>query len=246
MDKNRISLISLNLWNTEHLEQRSRCLTSFLSTYHADIFCFQEIRPQLIELFAPVMQEYERVQGPDAGWQCESSIYFRKDRFKLVQAGRVDLRMPEPDRGVFWAKLADMQGRQLFVATMHLTHQLNADEKRTGMPYRPREAHDASAALLQLTCGMPSVICGDFNDPIQPSRIFHEDAGFEDVWNILGTPAPVTFPCPFLSDELFLVEAIDKIMVKDGLSPIAAYSPQYSIPGQALSDHWPVMAVLEY
>ena len=242
----RISLVSLNLWNTEMLDRRRDCLQAFLRIYHADIFCFQEIRPELIELFEDPLRGYQRVEGQDAGWRCESSIYFRSDLFALVDSGRIDLSMPEPERGVFWAKLRDASGTELFVATMHLTHQLNADEKRTGMPYRHQEAIDASAALVPLVGTLPAVICGDFNDPVHPARIFHELAGFNDVWTMLGTPAPVTFPCPFLSDEGYLVEAIDKIMVKNGLNPIAAYSPHFSIPGEALSDHWPVMAVLEY
>lgn len=242
----RISLISLNLWNTEKLDRRRECLRAFFRTYHADIFCFQEIRPELIELFNEPLAGYHRVEGRDAGWQCESSIYFRRDLFALVESGRIDLSMPEPERGVFWVKLRDLDGKDIFVATMHLTHQLNADEKRTGMPYRHQEAVDASVALVPLVGTLPAVICGDFNDPVHPSRIFHEMAGFNDVWTLLGTPAPVTFPCPFLSEEGYLVEAIDKIMVKNGLSPLAAYSPQFSIPGEALSDHWPVLSVLEY
>ncbi|MFC2821343.1 MAG: endonuclease/exonuclease/phosphatase family protein [Sphaerochaeta sp.] len=243
---NRISLISLNLWNTEKLEMRRDCLKAFLETYKADIFCFQEIRPKLIELFKEPLGGYQRVAGPEEGWKCESSIYFRKDLFSLEDRGRLDLSMPEPERGVFWARLRDINGKELFVATMHLTHQLNADEVRTGLPYRHREATDAGRALLSLAGSIPAVICGDFNDPIHPSRIFHETAGFDDVWTLLGTPAPVTFPCPFLSDENYLVESIDKIMVKNGIHPIAAYSPRFSIPGQALSDHWPVLSVLEY
>lgn len=242
----RVSLVSLNLWNTEKLERRSNCLKTFLRTYGSDIFCFQEIRPELIDLFDEPLAGYRRVEGADAGWRCESSIYVRNDMFCLVDCGRVDLAMPEPERGVFWAKIRDAAGRDLFVATMHLTHQLNADERRTGLSYRHREAVDASVALRSLCGALPSVICGDFNDPVHPARIFHEMAGFDDVWTLLGTPAPVTFPCPYLSDECYLVEAIDKIMVKNQIRPIAAYSPRFSIPGEALSDHWPVMAILEY
>lgn len=243
---NRISLVSLNLWNTEHLDRRRNCLQAFLRTYHCDIFCFQEIRPELIDLFDEPLADYQRVEGPDAGWRRESSIYFRKDLFTLVDFGRIDLAMPEPERGVFWSKLKDSAGKEIFVATMHLTHQLNADERRTGMPYRHREAVDASKAMLPLVGELPAVICGDFNDPVHPARIFHEMAGFDEVWSLLGTPAPVTFPCPFLSEEGYLVEAIDKILVKNDMRPIAAYSPHFAIPGEALSDHWPVMTVLEY
>ncbi len=85
----------------------------------------------------------------------------------------------------------------------------------------------------------------DFNDPVHPARIFSEQAGFRDVFTTLGLCAPVTFPCPYLSSEGFLVEAIDKIMTRGNIKPVLASSPQYTIPGGVLSDHWPVAAVLD-
>jgi hypothetical protein len=69
-----------------------------LRTYGSDIFCFQEIRPELIDLFDEPLAGYRRVEGADAGWRCESSIYVRNDMFCLVDCGRVDLAMPEPER----------------------------------------------------------------------------------------------------------------------------------------------------
>lgn len=241
----QFSLISLNLWNTEHWQERERCVISFLQTFDADIYCFQEVRPQTLSVLDVSLTEHQRVEGEEAGWRKESSIYIKREMFSIQDLGRIDLDMPEQDRGLFWAELETKGGESLIVATMHLTHQLNADEMATGKNYRHHEAHKAAEALKHLGSGKPMVICGDFNDPIHPSRIFHEQAGFQDVFTLLGLPAPITFPCPFLTHETFLVEAIDKIMIQGAIQPVLASSPHFMIPGQVLSDHWPVAAVLK-
>ncbi|MGE4584279.1 MAG: endonuclease/exonuclease/phosphatase family protein [Sphaerochaeta sp.] len=241
----RISLVSLNLWNTEHWEQRKECVVSFVKTYRADIYCFQEVRVQTLSVLDEALPAYRRIEGTDPGWQCENSIYIKQDLFSVLDLGRVDLSMPEPYRGVFWVKLKTIDGTQLLVATMHLTHQLNADELRTGVGYRHAEAHSAARALQTLAEGNPAIICGDFNDPVHPSRIFSEEAHFRDVFTALGLSAPVTFPCPYLSSEGYLVEAIDKIMIRGTIRPVLATSPHFMTVGGVLSDHWPVAAVLE-
>lgn len=241
----RISLITLNLWNTEYWEQRRTCVVSFVQTFHADIYCFQEVREQTLCVLDSALSEYQRIEGPEEGWRCENSIYIKKSLFTVLDYGRVDLQMPEIHRGVFWARLRTTDNRPLFVATMHLTHQLNADELRTGRGYRHAEAHMAAKALNSLIGDDDAIICGDFNDPVHPARIFSQEAGFTEVFTALGLCAPVTFPCPYLSNEGFLVEAIDKIMMRGNIKPVLATSPQYTIVGGVLSDHWPVAAVLD-
>ncbi len=241
----RISLISLNLWNTEHWEQREQCIVSFVQTYDSDIYCFQEVRPKSLKCLDEALPAYIRIEGTEIGWTRENSIYIKKDLFSVLNFGRIDLQMPEPERGVFWVELETKEKEHFFVATMHLTHQLNADEKRTGIGYRHHEAHLAAKALNALVMDTSTIICGDFNDPVHPSRIFQEEAHFQDVFTLLGIPAPITFPCPFLTNETYLVEAIDKIMVRGAIKPIIATSPHYLVPGQVLSDHWPVATVIQ-
>ncbi len=241
----RISIITLNLWNTECWDVRKDCVSSFVQTFNSDIYCFQEIRPELLLLLDAALPSYQRIEGQEEGWRCENTIYVKKDMFNVQEFGYFDLQMPEPLRGLFWAKLEAMDGKSLFVSTMHLTHQLNADEKRTGYSYRDAEARKVAQHLSDLRGSDASIVCGDFNDPIHPSRILYENAGFMDVFALLGIPAPVTFPCPYLSPETYLVEAIDKIMVAGNIKVVLASSPHYSLPAKALSDHWPVAAVLE-
>ncbi|WP_320128977.1 endonuclease/exonuclease/phosphatase family protein [uncultured Sphaerochaeta sp.] len=241
----RISIISLNLWNTEHWDARKECVTAFVQTYCSDIFCFQEVRETTLAVLDKALPEHQRIVGTEPGWICENSIYVKKDKFTILDRGRIELTMPEPYRGVFWTRLRTLEGKELLVATMHLTHQLNADELKTGIPYRHAEANTAARELNLLIQEKEAIVCGDFNDPVHPSRILHEIASFEDVFEHLGLCAPVTFPCPFLSEERYLVEAIDKIMVRGNLTPLMAMSPQYFHKGGVLSDHWPVMAMLE-
>lgn len=241
----RISITSLNLWNTEHLEKRAECLTSFLRTYKSDIFCFQEIRPELITLIDSALPEWERVVTTLPNWNYESNIYYKKEMFTLLDYTLTSLEMPEKLRGLFTIKLMVKEnGKELFVNTVHFTHQGNADELRTGMPYRPKEAHLAALKLKEMVTNQPCLLTGDFNDPLQPARILNEDADLLEVFTTLGLPSPVTFPCPYLSEENYLVEAIDKIMYKN-CTPLMASSPHFYIPGGVLSDHWPVMAMFE-
>lgn len=241
----RISIITLNLWNTEHWNLRQESVKAFLKTYEADIYCFQEIRETTLAFLDSHLPDYHRIEGSDSGWRSENTIYVKKELFSIEAYDRVDLSMPEVERGLFWVKLQSKDSKPFFVGTMHLTHQLNADECATGYSYRHQQAHSAARELNSLIGTEPAIICGDFNDPVHPSRIFESEAGFQDVFTLLGVPAPVTFPCPYLSDEKHLVESIDKIMVRGIITPKLASSPRFSIPGSVLSDHWPVVAILE-
>lgn len=241
----RLSITSLNLWNTEHLAARLDCIKAFLNTFNSDIFCFQEIRPSLISFMDPILSKYNRIEDEDEGWNNESNIYFNKEKFDLISYERFPLNMPEIYRGLFIVKLKiKTSGKEFFVITVHFTHQGNSDELRTGVPYRHMEAKLAAGKITQLTSSYPVILTGDFNDPIHPSYILQTEAGMKDLFSSLCIPAPVTFPCPYLSDENYLVEAIDKIMYKN-CTPLMATSPHFHIPGGVLSDHWPVMGMFE-
>jgi len=241
----RVSITSLNLWNTEFWNQREACVVSFVQTYQSDIFCFQEVRAESLAVLDYALPSYQRIEGKELGWKRESTIYLKKDFCEVLEFGLFSLDMPEKYRGLFWVRIQLVSGKEVIVCTMHLTHQLNADEVRTGCPYRHQQAHEAVRYLNRFGNTCPVIICGDFNDPVHPSRIFHEYGNFQDVFSLLGLPAPLTFPCPFLSTELYLVEAIDKIMIRGAIRALIATSPHFHMPGQVLSDHWPVMTMLE-
>ena len=238
-----IALITLNLWNTEHWDRRKACVVSFVQTYYADVYCFQEVRPKTLAVIDEALPDYIRIEGPERGWRYESAIYVKSNLLTVEEYGLVDLAMVETDRGLFWARLRTKKGKQLFVSTIHLTHQQNEEELATGVTMRFGQAHRAAQALNALIGGEAALLCGDFNDPVLPSLIFEDRAAFKDVFTALGVTSPVTFPCPYLSPEGYLVESIDKIMFKGPIRPVLAASPRYMTVGEVLSDHWPVAAV---
>lgn len=239
----RISFTTLNLWNTAELERRRNALTAFLSTYRSDIYCFQEIRPELIHLISEALPDYEYVHK-DKGWMNESNIFFKKSIFSLKEVYFSPLEMPAKERGLFTVRLKDREGNEILVSTVHFTYQEYEEECRTGLSSRHREAVNASKQLLELP-DLPHILAGDFNDPVHPQRIIAEMTDFKDIFRILSTEHPLTFPNTFLSPELYLVEAIDRIMVRK-MRPALASSPRFVYPGEAVSDHYPVCAMFEY
>ena len=246
MSKLRFSLMTLNLWNTEFWERRESTVRELLSTFDPDICCFQEVRPSTMALLDRWLPEHQRIRDPFPGWESEGNLFFRKELFSLKEYGALDPRMPETERRLFWARLTVAgTDRTLFVSTIHLTHQGNADELETGCSHRHREALYLAEHLPEiLKEGEPGIIAGDFNDPLHPSRIL-TGAGFTEVFNSLGMISPVTFPSQPATDELWMTEAIDRIMASGPLRPLLASVPRFYAHGTSSSDHWPVVAVYE-
>jgi hypothetical protein len=97
----------------------------------------------------------------------------------------------------------------------------------TGLSYRHAETHAIVRAMPQLAGeDEAALVCGDFNDPIHPARIL-SGIGFREVFNSLGLVQPVTFPCRPISEEIYVTEAIDKIMARGPLVPLLAAVPRY-------------------
>lgn len=240
----RFSLLTLNLWNTEHWEERLPAIRKFLETYDPDICCFQEVRESTLLDIDTILTGHRRIDDSLPGWVCEGTIYYRKSLFDEVAHGAVDLEMPEVDRRLFWIRLSMPEtGKTLFVSTVHLTHQGNEDECATGYSYRHREAVLAREGLDELGFVEEAmIVCGDFNDPVHPSRLLMEH-GYIDIYHILGILQDPTFPCAAMTDEIYFNETIDKILCKGPVRPILASVSQFYYDQKGISDHWPVIAV---
>ena len=243
----RFTLMTQNLWNTIQWDLRKDCVRSFFQLYSPDILCLQEVRPQLLDWIDETLPEHSRIHDSFIGWSNEGSIYFRKSMFSEIEHGEVFLDMPEPDRRLFWTRLRTLNGKSLFVSTVHLTWQGNADEVATGKTYRHHEAKVIADSIPKLVKpGEGAVICGDFNDPLHPVERIKAGTGMQEVFWILGQIAPMTFPCSPPSTEINLVESIDKVMINDKLRVLMADSPHYRQGWAAPSDHWSVETLLEY
>lgn len=243
----RFSIMTLNLWNTEYLEKRVDSIKKFFKIYKPDILCIQEIREETLSLLKEQLDGYKYVNDSFIGWNEESNIFYNSNLFSEIEHGRIDLNMPEINRGLFYLRLAVKDSSsKLFISTAHLTHQGNKDELETGMSYRHNEAILISKAINDLTREDEGVIlCGDFNDPIHPTRIITSNTPLVEVFKSLALEAPVTFPCSSISEEYYLVESIDKIMHNDLLEPIMATSPRMVL-SLGISDHYPVEAIFEF
>ncbi|MCY1153354.1 MAG: endonuclease [Sphaerochaetaceae bacterium] len=244
--KFRFSIMTLNLWNTEKLDLRIDSIKEFFSIYKPDFLCIQELRKVTKNLLDNELIGYKRVDDPFVGWSDESNIYYNTELFSEVEHGRVDLNMPEENRGLFYlrAKVKELD-RTVFISTAHLTHQGNADEINTSFSYRQKEAMLIANNLVKLVHeGECAIVCGDFNDPFHPVRIISEKTDFIEVFKSLHQESPITFCCSSLSDEYYLIESIDKIMHNRNLLPIMATSPRLAL-SKGVSDHYPVMAMFE-
>ncbi len=243
----RFTVMTQNLWNTIRWDERKDCVRSFLRLYTPDIICLQEVRPELLAWIDETLPSYQRVRDDFVGWTNEGSIYYNPKLFSEIEHGQVFLDMPEPDRRLFWVRLRTTDGRTLFVSTVHLTWQGNADEVATGTTHRHHESLTMADSLLHLVkADEGAVLCGDFNDPIHPVEVVRHVTGMQEVFQILGQVAPVTFPCSPPSQEINLVESIDKMMINDRLRVLMATSPQYRLGYAACSDHWSVESLFEY
>jgi exonuclease III len=238
--------MTLNLWNTEKLDQRVDTIKEFFSIYKPDFLCIQELRKTTQTLLDNELIGYKRIEDSFVGWENESNIYYNSELFSEIEHGRIDLNMPEINRGLFYlrVKVKDFD-KTLFISTAHLTHQGNADEINTSFSYRQKESLLIANNLIKLVNnGEGAIVCGDFNDPFHPVRIINEKTDFVEVFRTLHQEAPVTFCCSSLSDEYFLVESIDKIMHNKNLQPIMATSPRLAL-SKGISDHYPVIAMFE-
>ena len=244
--KIRFSIMTLNLWNTEKLEQRKSSIIEFFSIYRPDFLCIQELREETRNILDTVLFNYDRVHDSFIGWRDESNIYYNKELFDEVEHGRINLIMPEENRGLFYLRAKEKNSnKEIFISTIHLTHQGNADEINTSHSYRQDEAKIVASSLKELvSLKEPAIVCGDFNDPYHPSRIISSETNFVEVFKSLKLESPVTFPCSTISCEYDLVESLDKIMHNTNLIPILASSPRLVL-SCGISDHYPVMAVFE-
>ena len=242
----KFSIMTLNLWNTEKLDQRVDSIKRLFSIYKPDFICIQEIRKETQSLLDQILFNYSRVNDDFIGWSEESNIYYKKELFSEVEHGRIDLNMPEINRGLFYLRVKIKEiNKTLFISTAHLTHQGNADERNTSYSYRQMEANKIADNLLKLVQNFEgAIVCGDFNDPFHPTEIISEKTDFTEVFRTLNLEAPLTFPCSTISDEYYLAESIDKIMHNKNLKPILASSIKIVL-SKGVSDHYPIMAIFE-
>ncbi len=188
---------------------------------------------------------------------CDSTIYYRKDRLRSVASGAVWLSS-WPYRYAAWAVFEELAGgaRFLLVNAHFDNHQ----------PNQSRSAKILKGALADwLQAGLPMIVAGDFNSSPNGRAFVHEGhVASAEAYAILDEFLVNTFdraercaiytnhPEP-ASNPLNFESAIDHIFVSPGPWRVADWgidywwtisdhSPRAFYP----SDHWPVIARLSY
>ncbi len=246
----RISICTYNLWNRQRWPAREPALRQFLARFQPDILCTQELQPETRDCIDDVLSGHIRVKDDPAGWNRESNIWWRADLFRRLAHGIEDIGHDEPDRGLFWVRLARPDRNDtLFVATTHLTHPRNEREAETGQSPRIGQARAMIDALDRVVGdGEAAWVSGDFNDAVHVPAMLHE-AGFRACFSDLAVQPPPTFPAlPTATvgpGEYFTSATFDWITAQGPVRVLAASSPQQFTNDLSPSDHWPVLAVYE-
>jgi len=212
-----------------------------------DVLAIQESLVFQLEEMAPVLSDYEKYgQHRNGGLSGEfSGVYVRKNTFEVVDSGEIWLS-PTPElvgskgwdaalpRMAVWVELRLPMGEHLRVYGTHFDH-------------RGAEARRNSALLLveQAQGGPPAVFTGDFNaEPGSPPIEAFAAAGYRsallvcDPTNTLGTFHGFQNPQP--------TRRIDDVFCSSGVQPISARILEDCVEGIWPSDHFPVVATVQF
>lgn len=258
-----IHLISLNVrmpWHgtregeADHWPERQEVLTRFLQQERPTVLGVQEaLWPQIQAFEKALPPSYRMVgQGREGGSHGEhGAIFYQASRLTLLEhdvmwlsdtpdvIGSMTWGNPMP-RILTWARFQDeATGHPLVVLDTHLDHDVAEARDR---------AAEAIAELVRTRfAGMPLVLMGDFNAPVDsfPYDVLTRRAGLRDSWLDTArqaTPAFGTFPDyrPPVVDG----PRIDWILVSDRVDVRVAAVNDFAWRGRMMSDHLPVQALV--
>jgi exonuclease III len=200
--KERFTIMTFNVWNTEWLDKREASMIGLLDNFATDIIMLQEVRPKILEIFDKAIGgTHKRVtEGKENGWTTEGNIYFNESMFSLVDFGAEDIGLKEKDRRLFWVRLqSKISGKNIWVGDSHFTWEGAEEEVRTGMSPRIGFSNQIAKILSRLhnDSTLSAVIFGgDLNDRFHPRHVLRKECGFIDTVSSLGLTMRSTWPTP--------------------------------------------------
>lgn len=180
---------SLNAW--PHRKENVKALVRF---YDFDIFGTQEGLIHQIKGLEE-MSEYSRTGvGRDDGKEAgeHSAIFYKKDRFQLLQSGNFWLsETPEkPGKGwdatccnriCSWAKFKDnATKKEFYFFCVHFDHQ--------GVEARRESGKLMVKKIKEIAKNTPAICVGDFNSTPETEQIKEMQTLLKDVHNVTQTP----------------------------------------------------------
>ncbi len=244
----------INQW-----ENRIPLFTEYMDSVAPDIAGMQEVLHNQLMDIIDIMPGYTYVgTGRDDGKTGGeySPVFYREDRFNLMDHGQFWLSETPNVPGsrswdaaitriVSWAALEDKNnGKVIYAFNTHFDHR--------GVQARLNSAELIANKIVEIAGGAPVVVLGDFN--IRKSSddynfmvdIFEGNNGLVNAEYVAKTPvtnADATFN-GFRTD--IEPRVIDFIFIDDTFGVNSYRVDNVTGNGIFISDHWPVVALLEY
>lgn len=178
----RVMQFNIKVGDAASVSGRVEGLKTIVKKYNPDVIGFQEVNPAWREQLDGAVFDSKwtgigevRAEGEEA-----TPIYFRNDRFELLDSGTFWLsetpdvfgsKMPDANyaRVATWVKLKNLQNGKVFVhINTHLDHNGNNDSK---VGNAIREAQTKVLMRFAYSQGdVPMILTGDFNQTMTSSK----------------------------------------------------------------------------
>lgn len=235
-----------NLW-----EQRREYAANVMRFHKFDVFGTQEGKPNQIEDLNKYLPEYAsygagRDDGKDAGEH--SSIFYKKDKFKLLNKG--DFWMSEtPDkpglgwdatccnRIASWVQLQDIKsGKKFFFFNVHFDHE--------GKIARVESSKLMLKKIKEIAGNAPAVFTGDLNGGHDSEwyLILKNSGLLTDTYNQVEKPYANNASFNAWGKQLDRNDIIDHIFVTNQFKATRWGILTDTYRGKFVSDHFPVLA----
>ena len=233
---------------------RRERIAGVIKAQEVDVLGTQELLSNQFNDLSGLLTGYQgvgvgRLDGAESGEYC--AVFFRKDRFTLLDSGTFWLsETPEVvgslgwdgacERIATWVVLRDRDGRELFFIDTHLDH--------VGQEARDEGESKLMQRIETLSGGRPVILTGDFNSEPGSSVVAHvqKDGVLRDAKAIAAQRSGTDWS---FSDFGQIPEAerplLDYIFVSGDIEAVRYEVLPDTFDGCYVSDHAPVMAVVK-
>ena len=233
---------------------RRERIAGVIKAQEVDVLGTQELLSNQFNDLSGLLTGYQgvgvgRLDGAESGEYC--AVFFRKDRFTLLDSGTFWLsETPEVvgslgwdgacERIATWVVLRDRDGRELFFIDTHLDH--------VGQVARDEGVSLLMKRIETLSGGRPVILTGDFNSEPGSSVVAHvqKDGVLRDAKAIAAQRSGTDWS---FSDFGQIPEAerplLDYIFVSGDIEAVRYEVLPDIFDGGYVSDHAPVMAVVK-
>lgn len=233
---------------------RREWIAGVIKAQEVDVLGTQELLSNQFNDLSGLLTGYQgvgvgRLDGAESGEYC--AVFFRKDRFTLLDSGTFWLsETPEVvgslgwdgacERIATWVVLRDRDGRELFFIDTHLDH--------VGQVARDEGVSLLMKRIETLSGGRPVILTGDFNSEPGSSVVAHvqKDGVLRDAKAIAAQRSGTDWS---FSDFGQIPEAerplLDYIFVSGDIEAVRYEVLPDIFDGGYVSDHAPVMAVVK-